>query len=784
MPVPPAVEYWLLVGDSADFGAPTTTWQINQHLTATSLATPAGVSFAAGKTYYAKVKTILDPNSTTTSVWSPTVSFVPGCVPNQPPVARPGGPYSGAPGNWIQFNGSTSSDSDGTIVAYAWTFGDGATGTGAMPAHAYSAAGSYTITLTVTDNQGATASASTTMVVFIPPPGPDPRPRPPVGNVVWTNVAGVSVSGSNLTKTDARGWGNAGAASTTAIASGNGVAEFWVSERNTFRAFGFSHVDADQNFTNIDFAIYLADNGELKIYEKGIGRGLFGTYEVGDRLQIAIEEGVVRYKRNGTAFYSSSRAPVYPLLIDTALFSTGATITEASISGLLVDAAPIETVAWTNAVGVSVSGSSITKTATASGWNAGASSTKAILSGDGFMQFTVDETNAYRALGLSHIDADQDLTTIDFAIYLSGSGELQLYEKGVGRGAYGPYAAGDRFQIVVEGGVVRYQRNGTVFYTSSQRPVYPLLVDTSLCYAGTTIKQVAISGLLPDVVIQACGSFSGDVSSTGTTIFGGQAYAGQGPSNAFDNTTGTFMSLYTSAGTYVGQDFGSFPREIRRVRFGATSSYGFKAMLQYSDDGSSWVNTAVTVSVQPGNQAWIVYDVNPYGLHRYWRFLDLGGYAFLQIDEIEMLVCGSAQCDTFSSDLSSTGTTISGGQKAYPGQGPTNAFDNTTGTFMSLYTSTGTYVGQDFGSTAREVRRVRFGATASYGFNAKLQYSDDRVSWMDTGVVVDVPPYHQSWIDHDVSSYGAHRYWRFLDLGAYGFLQIDEIEMLVCNDSG
>ncbi len=46
----------------------------------------------------------------------------------------------------VTVNGSTSTDSDGTIASYAWNFGDGATATGAPPAHTYAVAGPYTIT--------------------------------------------------------------------------------------------------------------------------------------------------------------------------------------------------------------------------------------------------------------------------------------------------------------------------------------------------------------------------------------------------------------------------------------------------------------------------------------------------------------------------------------------------------------------------------------------------------------------------------------------------------------
>ncbi|UQX89374.1 PKD domain-containing protein [Jatrophihabitans telluris] len=63
------------------------------------------------------------------------------------------------------FDGSASSDSDGSISSYAWDFGDSTTAAGPTPAHSYSAAGTYTVTLTVTDNLGATGQQSTAVTV-------------------------------------------------------------------------------------------------------------------------------------------------------------------------------------------------------------------------------------------------------------------------------------------------------------------------------------------------------------------------------------------------------------------------------------------------------------------------------------------------------------------------------------------------------------------------------------------------------------------------------------------
>ncbi len=89
-------------------------------------------------------------------------------VDNVPPNAVAGGPYNAEAGTPITLDGSTSDDSDGTIVLYEWDldndgFYDDATG--ATTIKTWSSAGTYTIGLKVTDDDGATDTDTTTVDV-------------------------------------------------------------------------------------------------------------------------------------------------------------------------------------------------------------------------------------------------------------------------------------------------------------------------------------------------------------------------------------------------------------------------------------------------------------------------------------------------------------------------------------------------------------------------------------------------------------------------------------------
>jgi PKD repeat protein len=72
----------------------------------------------------------------------------------------------------IVFDGTSSSDSDGSISAYEWQMGDGGSYAGPQVTHTYNGLGSFTATLTVTDNDGASSSSTVTIDVYAQAAGP------------------------------------------------------------------------------------------------------------------------------------------------------------------------------------------------------------------------------------------------------------------------------------------------------------------------------------------------------------------------------------------------------------------------------------------------------------------------------------------------------------------------------------------------------------------------------------------------------------------------------------
>jgi PKD repeat protein len=115
----------------------------------------------------------------------------------------------------VAFDGSGSSDADGTVASYAWDFGDGtAAGTGQKVSHTYEKAGAYTVRLTVTDDAGATGESSRSVTASQAPAGALPLARDSFDRSV-TGGLGAAEAGGN--------WTLSGSASLYSVGSGTAM---------------------------------------------------------------------------------------------------------------------------------------------------------------------------------------------------------------------------------------------------------------------------------------------------------------------------------------------------------------------------------------------------------------------------------------------------------------------------------------------------------------------------------------------------------------------------------
>lgn len=151
-----AVSYW------ADKSSSTTEWTAPKAVTVrdSDVGTGAGrfsqvladSGTAVGSGNYGGLTATTDAPSGKAVMW--TVSLSPGSAPgNQDPEAA----FTASCDQGVcSFDGSGSSDSDGSVESYRWDFGDGSNGTGKTVSHIYTNSDQATVELVVSDNDGAT----------------------------------------------------------------------------------------------------------------------------------------------------------------------------------------------------------------------------------------------------------------------------------------------------------------------------------------------------------------------------------------------------------------------------------------------------------------------------------------------------------------------------------------------------------------------------------------------------------------------------------------------------
>ncbi len=107
--------------------------------------------------------------------------------------------------------------------------------------------------------------------------------------------------------------------------------------------FGLNGSDTatDDNYTNIDYAIYLQSDGVVAVYQSGVGIGSLSTHVAGDKFTVMDTGSSVVYMKNGVVFYTSvlaaSKLPNKNLFFDSSFYTLGAKLTNIQFGPLTSD---------------------------------------------------------------------------------------------------------------------------------------------------------------------------------------------------------------------------------------------------------------------------------------------------------------------------------------------------------------------------------------------------------------------------------------------------------------
>src|SRR5688572_13022056 len=149
-----------------------------------------------------------------------------------------------------------------------------------------------------------------------------------------------------------------------------------------------------------------------------------------------------------------------------------------------------EAVRWMSLVNVTASGNNLLKTGGCDGCSDASAVSEQLLTGPALVAFTAPEAGTLRFVGLGSGGVGTAAGDINFALRLQG-GVVEVRESGAYQTETG-FTAGDKFEITSEGGVVRYWKNGGLFYTSGSHVPSALRVHVAMFNASAEIANVTL----------------------------------------------------------------------------------------------------------------------------------------------------------------------------------------------------------------------------------------------------------------------------------------------------
>jgi hypothetical protein len=151
-----------------------------------------------------------------------------------------------------------------------------------------------------------------------------------------------------------------------------------------------------------------------------------------------------------------------------------------------------EPVQWAFTVNVSATGTSVVKTGGCDGCPDASAVSSNQLSGNGLTQFVPSETGTLRYVGLGYGGPGTAPGDINYAVRLQ-NGVAEVREGNSYRTEIG-FAATDTLAIVVDNNVVKYLKNGAVYYTSPTQAAAGLRLHAVLFNVNGAVNGVGFGG--------------------------------------------------------------------------------------------------------------------------------------------------------------------------------------------------------------------------------------------------------------------------------------------------
>ncbi len=408
------------------------------------------------------------------------------------------------------------------------------------------------------------------------------------------------------------------------------------------------------NFTSGDFTAFAENAGASPTYQWYLNDNPVGgnsnTYgnpniEEGDEIMCEVSPDLggcteTTYTSNALTVLEESQVQPVEQFIAVVESSTGYAYAEEDI---VWDAASLEN--------VEANGNSLIKVQSNNSWNGGAASKNTVYQG-GYFEFTTAENDERKMVGVSTFNTSSNQSSIDYAFYLEGNGNVRIFESGAQRGFFGTYSPGDLFRISFENSTIRYFRNGALL-REVETTANSLLADVSIRDIDGTVTD-AIIGNLTDGDFFASIADAGDTPILQWQLNGSNVGSGN---NSYSNTNLVDGDIITCSTTpdFSGCSNAIFQsNQIKIVGPTAITTWTGAINSNWSIEGNWTMGTpnqfvSASISGVPSNQPTLteLSEVND---------IEIQTGASLSLDDNSLLVSGDFELNgTFSAE---TGTIV------------------------------------------------------------------------------------------------------------------------------